>query len=241
MEECRECMRSAGLSTELETGTKIFCKPGLYGAARKAIERVEESLRPYHVIVTEEFRPLVMQVVKGFPRALKVKCKDENVIARVGTSDAWVELPLNLESLESNVNESKEEAPKEAPKEECKTAKQRKAKSTKGKNSPKAEQAASEEKDCLGALLPDHSMPLDSLLQAFPAVNSMDPLAFPMLNTALPAPLETDPAFMQFVQAMETQQAMFNHAVMLNMHAQRIIQDNLLFAAELDHQLSNKA
>jgi len=27
----------------------------------------------------------------------------------------------------------------------------------------------------------------------------------------------------------------------LNMHAQRIIQDNLLFAAELDHQLSNKA
>jgi len=148
-------------------------------------------------------------------------------------------LPLNLESLESNVNESKEEAPKEAPKEECKTAKQRKAKSTKGKNSPKAEQAASEEKDCLGALLPDHSMPLDSLLQAFPAVNSMDPLAFPMLNTALPAPLETDPAFMQFVQAMETQQAMFNHAVMLNMHAQRIIQDNLLFAAELDHQLSN--
>jgi hypothetical protein len=70
----------------------------------------------------------------------------------------------------------------------------------------------------------------------------MDPaLAFPILNPALPAPLETDPAFAQFVQAMEEQQAVFNHAVMLNMHAQRIFQDNLLLAAELDYQLGIKA
>jgi hypothetical protein len=40
---------------------------------------------------------------------------------------------------------------------------------------------------------------------------------------------------------MEQQQAVFNHAVMLNLHAQRFFQDNLLFAAELDHQLGNKA
>jgi hypothetical protein len=39
---------------------------------------------------------------------------------------------------------------------------------------------------------------------------------------------------------MEQQQAVFNHAVMLNMHAQRIFQDNL-FAAELDQQLSAQA
>merc|ERR1719405_78554 len=143
LQDCREYMREAGLSTELETGTKIFCKPGLYSAARKAIESIEESLRPYHVIVTEEFRPLVMQVVKGFPRALKVKCKDENVIARVGQADAWVPLPLALESVESSMNECKEAAPKDTQKDE-KTAKKGKAKSAKGKNSPKVEQTASE-------------------------------------------------------------------------------------------------
>jgi hypothetical protein len=240
LEDCRERMRLAGVGTELETGTKILCKPGLYNAARKAIQRVEESLRPYHVIVTEEFRPLVMQVVKSFPRALKVKCKDENIIARVGQADAWVPLPLALESFESSMNECKEAAPKETQKDE-KTAKKGKAKSAKGKNSPKVEQTASEEKDAVGALLADQSMPLDGLLQAFSPMNAMDPLAFPIANPALPAAIETDPAFVQFVQAMEQQQAVFNHAVMLNMHAQRIFQDNLLFAAELDYQLSSKA
>jgi hypothetical protein len=244
LQDCRESMLMAGLSTELETGTKIFCKPEYYSAARNAIQSIEESLRPYHVIVTEEFRPLVMQIVKGFPRALKVKCKDENVIARVGHSDTWVPLPMGLESVESHMNEDKEAATKETQKDECKTAKQRKTKNTKSKNSPnlKTEQDASEEKDFVGGFLPDHPMPLDSLLQSFPPVNTVDPaLAFPILNPALPAPLEADPAFVQFVQAMEQQQAVFNHAVMLNMHAQRLFQDNLLLAAELDYQLSSKA
>jgi len=229
LQDCRDAMGLAGLSTELETGTKIFCKPGLYSAARKAIQRFEEDLRPYHVIVTEEFRPLVMQIVKAFPRALKVKCKEEAVIARVGNSDEWV--PLS--SVEAPVNEckeSKEVAPKDTQKDECTTAKKGKAKNAKGKK-----QAASEEKDLIGAILPEQSMPLDSFLPSFP-VPMMDPaFALPTL------PLEADPAFMQFVQAMEQQQAVFNHAVMLNMHAQRILQDNLLFAAELDHQLKAQA
>merc|ERR1719207_403277 len=129
LQDCRESMREAGLSTELETGTKIFCKPGLYNAARKAIQRFEESLRPYHVIVTKEFRPMVMQIVKAFPRALKVKCKDENVIARVGDSDTWVPVAEGIASVESQMNESKEAAVKETPKEE---APQRKAKGPKG-------------------------------------------------------------------------------------------------------------
>jgi hypothetical protein len=229
LQDCRERMREAGLSTELETGTKIFCKPGLYTAARKAIQRFEDSLRPYHVIVTEEFRPLVTQVVKAFPRALKVKCKEENVIARVGLSDTWVPL-----SYEPNLSDSKDAEPKEAQKDECTTAKQRKSKNAKSKNASKAEQAPAEEKALIGALLPDHSMPLDSFLTSFPPVQPVDPaLALSMLNPALPAPLEADPAFIQFVQVME-QQAAFNQAVMLNMHAQKIFQ----FAAELDHQLS---
>merc|ERR1719454_650618 len=128
LQDCRECMESAGLSTELETGTKIFCKPSTYDAARNAIQDIEGILRPYHVIVTEEFRPLVTQVVKAFPRALKVKCKEESVIARVGNADAWV--PLSVESL----SECKEAEPQTAE------AKQRKTKNTKNKNSPKAKQ-----------------------------------------------------------------------------------------------------
>jgi len=237
LQDCRESMHLAGLSTELETGTKIFCKPGLYNAARKAIQRFEESLRPYHVIVTAEFRPLVMQVVKAFPRALKVKCKDENVIARVGCSDEWVPL-----ACEPNLSDSKEEEPKEVKKEESTAAKSKnKSKNTKSKNSPKAEKAASEAKDLSGALLHDAGLSLESFLPPSFPVLPMDPaLAFPMLTPALPAPLEADPAFAQFVQAMEQQQAVFNHAVMLNMHAQRIFQDNL-FAAELDQQLSAQA
>jgi hypothetical protein len=228
LQDCREHMSFAGLSTELETGTKIFCKPSLYNAARKAIQRFEEDLRPYHVIVTEEFRPLVMQIVKAFPRALKVKCKEEAVIARVGHSDEWV--PLSVEA--APLNESKEAEPKDTQKVECTAAKKSKAKNTKGKK-----QAVSEETAPIGALLPDQSMPLDSFLP-FPPVPMVDPaFAFP----ALPAQLEADPAFVQFVQAMEQQQAVFNHAVMLNMHAQRILQDNLLFAAELDHQLKAQA
>merc|ERR1712196_619972 len=96
-----------------------------------------------------------------------------------------------------------------------------------------SEQAASEEKELMGSILPDQSMPLDSFLPSFPPVQMVDPaLALPTLN---------DPAFVQFVQAMEQQQAVFNHAVMLNMHAQRIFQDNLLFAAELDQQINAQA
>jgi hypothetical protein len=234
MKDCRDCMQLAGLSTELETGTKIFCKPAVYTAARQAIKRFEEMLRPYHVIVTAEFRPLVMQIVKGFPRALKVKCKDENVIARVGDSDTWVPVAEGIESVESQMNESKEAAPMETQKKE--EAPQRKAKGTKGSSSPKAEAAKKGSEEAQPAL-PGNALSLDSLLPSFPPVSPVDPaLAFPAFNPA--AALETDPAFVQFVQAMEQQQAIFNQALVLNM---QMLQDNYMFAAALDQQLGNKA
>jgi hypothetical protein len=234
MKDCRDCMQLAGLSTELETGTKIFCKPAVYNAAREAIKRFEEMLRPYHVIVTAEFRPLVMQIVKGFPRALKVKCKDENVIARVGDSDTWVPVAEGIESVESQMNESKEAAPMETQKKE--EAPQRKAKGTKGSSSPKAEAAKKGSEEAQPAL-PGNALSLDSLLPSFPPVSPVDPaLAFPAFNPA--AALETDPAFVQFVQAMEQQQAIFNQALVLNM---QMLQDNYMFAAALDQQLGNKA
>jgi len=76
-------------------------------------------------------------------------------------------------------------------------------------------------------------LPFDTLLQSLPP---MDPAsAFPVFN---PAALEADPAFAQFVQAMEQQQAIFNQALVLNM---QMLQDNYMFAAALDQQLGNKA
>lgn len=89
LQDCIESMRSAGQSPELVTGTKLFCKPDMYTTVLEAIQSIEASLRPYHVVVTEDLRPLVMQVVKSFPRALKVKCKEEAVIARIGRAGTW--------------------------------------------------------------------------------------------------------------------------------------------------------
>merc|ERR1719174_1755888 len=82
-----------GLQAEMTTGSKIFCKPGLHSNAMAAVEstfpNLQDSLRPYHVIVTEEFRPMVLKIVNGLPRGLKVKCKEESVIARICGSQ-WV-------------------------------------------------------------------------------------------------------------------------------------------------------
>ena len=110
-------------------------------------------------------------------------------------------------------------------------APQRKAKGTKGSNSaPSPAEAATPDAAPETCPLP---LPFDTLLQSLPP---MDPAsAFPVFN---PAALEADPAFAQFVQAMEQQQAIFNHAVMLNM---QMLQDNYMLAAQLDQQLGNKA
>merc|ERR1719274_503957 len=86
-------MKTIGLQAEMATGSKIFCKPALHSNAMEAVQNafpnLQESLRPYHVIVTEEFRPIVLKVVNGLPRGLKVKCKEESVIARISDSQ-WV-------------------------------------------------------------------------------------------------------------------------------------------------------
>jgi len=240
LKDCRETMQVAGVSAELETGTKIFCKPGHYEAARKALESIEDSLRPYHVIVTAEFRPLVLQVVKSFPRALKVKCKEECVIAHIGHNGSWVAVPAGLASVEKEAKEQPEKAEAKAakpasPKEEGKTSKQRKSKGAKGNHS-----VLEPVEDVAHGSNSDHALLLDTLVPPFPlgGVPPLDPLAFSMLA---PPPVENDPSFMQFVQVLEQQQAMFNQALMFNLHAQRIIQDSQLFAAELDHQLSGNA
>merc|ERR1719161_160662 len=87
LQDCQESMKSVGLQAEMPTGSKIFCKPGLHSNALEAVKStfpdMQDALRPYHVIVTEELRSAVLEVVNGLPRSLKVKCKEESVIARI--------------------------------------------------------------------------------------------------------------------------------------------------------------
>jgi hypothetical protein len=89
LRECREDMAAAGFSCELATGAKIFCEPGYYAAICRAVKDLESTLRPYHVIVTEKFRQLLLQTAKACPRSMKVKVKEDRVIACFGKG-RWI-------------------------------------------------------------------------------------------------------------------------------------------------------
>jgi len=76
---------------------KIFCTPGQY----PTVEALPlDTYRPYHVIVSAHFLPLVRRTVEGLDRKLKVKIKDEKVIANIPSSLHCDEKPTALESLE---------------------------------------------------------------------------------------------------------------------------------------------
>jgi hypothetical protein len=207
-------MEAAGQSPELATGTKLFCKPDCYLAMRKSIQRLEASLRPYHVIVTAEFRPLVMEVVKNFPRALKVKCKEETVIARVGLSGKWIQVHQGTIATAENESKSastpvKEQMPKNS----------------------KAKAEVDADTGFIGIGLADQSLALESFLNTFP-VPAVDPaLAFPIFNP-FPALPEVDPAVvMRLMQEMEHHQQMLNGALLLSAQANQIAPDFALIAA----------
>jgi hypothetical protein len=221
LRDCIAAMQSAGHSPELATGTKLFCKPECYASVRKAVERLEDSLRPYHVIVTDDLRPLVMEIVKGFPRALKVKCKEEDVIARIGSSGKWI--PVHEQAVAT-------------PEKECTPVKT---------EMPKHPKAKAEQADFAGASVADRPLGLDSLLHAgLPApaplglhaglpAPALDPvLAFPVF-LPLPTLPDFDPALvMRFVQEMEQQQKILNEAFLLSMQTSQISPDFALISAQ---------
>jgi hypothetical protein len=168
---------------------------------------MEASLRPYHIVATGDLRPLVMKVLNGFPRSLKVKCKEEAVIARIGQSGKFV-------PVESVVPEETEK------------------KAAESKDTSRA--TFGFETDFFGAGHP--SLVLENLPLPFP-VPALDP-AFPI--AAFPAPLEVDPALVNLMQAFEQQQAIFNHALMLNMHAQQLFQPDHSLLPEMTNQKLTK-
>jgi hypothetical protein len=83
LEDGRQALKAAGYSHELNNGVKIFCTPGQY----PTVEALPlDTYRPYHVIVSAHFLPVVRRTVEGLDRKLKVKIKDEKVIANVPSS-----------------------------------------------------------------------------------------------------------------------------------------------------------
>jgi hypothetical protein len=97
LEDGRQELKAAGYSHELNNGVKIFCTPGQY----PTVEALPlDTYRPYHVIVSAHFLPLVRRTVEGLDRKLKVKIKDEKVIANIPSSLQCDEKPTALDSLD---------------------------------------------------------------------------------------------------------------------------------------------
>jgi hypothetical protein len=94
LEDGRQALKAAGYSHELDNGVKIFCTPGQY----PSVEALPlDTYRPYHVIVSAHFLPLVRRTVEGLDRKLKVKIKDEKVIANIPSSLHGEQKPSPLE------------------------------------------------------------------------------------------------------------------------------------------------
>jgi hypothetical protein len=97
LESGRQALKAAGYSHELNNGVKIFCSPGQY----PTVEALPlDTYRPYHVIVSSTFLPLVRCTVEALDRKLKVKIKDEKVIANIPSSSLHSDQkPVSLESI----------------------------------------------------------------------------------------------------------------------------------------------
>jgi hypothetical protein len=231
LQDCQENMQSIGLVAEMSTGSKIFCKPGLFKNALEAVQNafpnLQDSLRPYHVIVTEEFRPAVLKVVNGLPRGLKVKCKEDQCIARISESQ-WASVECSgLDRLPHKPSQHTEEASVEAlpGSVEAPTTDERQPKTRKAKKSKSTTKAPAKGQDLeIGPLFDD------LLLPSFP-LPPMDPaMALSFMNPMFPAVVQ-EPEWSStylYRKALEEQQAMLTHAIACNLHAQRMMVDGMV-------------
>lgn len=79
---CRDALAAAGLSPEHHTGAKIFVKPEQYESVIDALEGSAEGwpLKPWHVVVSEEFEGAVDKAVKSLPSKAQVREKQRSVV-----------------------------------------------------------------------------------------------------------------------------------------------------------------
>lgn len=88
LEEVRAMIEDQSGPTRLPSGAHIFVHPNLYVATKNAVARMH--LRPYHIIVSESFKWLVMEVINELPSRTNVKVTSEEDIAYVSAGQFHV-------------------------------------------------------------------------------------------------------------------------------------------------------
>lgn len=83
LETLRAALIEAGHGPRLASGASIFVAPDQYEGARQAVAR--ENLRPYHVIVSDTFRPLVEEALSSIPSRRNVRIRTEHPVAYIST------------------------------------------------------------------------------------------------------------------------------------------------------------
>merc|ERR1712129_539363 len=73
---CRRSLREKGLSPELQSGAKIFVPAEFYEAVVVAVQGLEDlRLKPWHVVVSEEFEEAVIAAAASLPSREQVRMK----------------------------------------------------------------------------------------------------------------------------------------------------------------------
>merc|ERR1711988_1956345 len=72
-------LEAAGWDVRLPSGALILVAPEQYTVARRAVSQV--ALRPYHVVVTDTFFPLVCEALRGIPSRRDVRIREGHTVA----------------------------------------------------------------------------------------------------------------------------------------------------------------
>lgn len=73
LSKCRDALTSQGLAPELSSGAKVFVQPEHFTPVTEAVASM--NLKPWHVVTSDEFEPLVMTTVQGLPGRAQVREK----------------------------------------------------------------------------------------------------------------------------------------------------------------------
>eukprot|EP00933_Yihiella_yeosuensis_P070128 TRINITY_DN7764_c0_g1_i1.p1 TRINITY_DN7764_c0_g1~~TRINITY_DN7764_c0_g1_i1.p1 ORF type:complete len:591 (-),score=94.32 TRINITY_DN7764_c0_g1_i1:217-1989(-) len=91
LKACRDSLAARGYSCEQPSGAKIFVLPEQFEAVIAAI--ADQDLKPWHVIVSDEFEKLVVQAVKKLPSSEQVKEKHRKAVVSGPCNSCGAERP----------------------------------------------------------------------------------------------------------------------------------------------------
>lgn len=79
LETIRSSLVDAGEDVRLPSGALMLVAPDQYRAVRRAVSQL--SLRPFHVVVTDTFLPLVHEALRSIPSRRDVRIRDGRTVA----------------------------------------------------------------------------------------------------------------------------------------------------------------